>query len=663
MKFLILSKKGNFDNSLINDDLLDSINAPSLIANDCIKKESGNLIVYLYPYNMAYNEREGFSYILQDDEINFVNGLFAIENMHVENNIQNLNDAINEDKLILGNYQTFYCDNEGNGYLKSSLSAIHPLFFYEDEHCIALSNELKLIVDGVKSFQSHKFVDLYDMKYIQDIFKYGQWYKGSNKESYRNTVFKNITRLFPFDDIKIKNGQFDIELNSTIVIPEWFEKFYLEDREEFYDTYYSYLENYTDSFLKTISENLTQITLGLTGGFDSRLTAMMLSKFCPKYGIKFEAKTSGIPSHPDVILAKKIAECLDVDWTNTSPEEDALRYFPSSLKEYASTFYISQGDFDSHDAVKDYSREYINPTEFHQYGNDLYKHDSIGAIMNISRWSSRRRLFYQEFYFPLFGTCLEIWVSFLNAKYSKLTDKEFIYNVLKRGNPKLLEIPFANDKLPQTDLEEFKVEGYLDSRHREEPFLWDYNFIQDKLAPLLEPQFINQNEENDHILSECGINSLDYFILKDKINKILEKDLEKEKKAKKLIKIRKNAFYPLKRDFIDLKKYKTIYHFNKLFILADCAAAADFNSFESLEKACSFNMSNDYLEKIDEYYEKINELKVENEELNKQTTNLKKKNNELKKDLKAYKKLNKEILSSKSWKFTSIFRKMKKIKR
>ena len=263
----------------------------------------------------------------------------------------------------------------------------------------------------------------------------------------------------------------------------------------------------------------------------------------------------------------------------------------------------------------------------------------------------------------MFGTCLEIWVSFLNAKYSKLTYKEFIYNVLKRGNPKLLEIPFANDKLPQTDLEEFKVEGYLDSRHREEPFLWDYNFIQDKLAPLLEPQFINQNEENDHILSECGINSLDYFILKDKINKILEKDLAKEKKAKKLIKIRKNAFYPLKRDFIDLKKYKTIYHFNKLFILADCAAAADFNSFESLEKACSFNMSNDYLEKIDEYYEKINELKVENEELNKQTTNLKKKNNELKKDLKTYKKLNKEILSSKSWKFTSIFRKMKKIKR
>ena len=663
MKFLILSKKGNFDKSLINDSLLDSINAPSLIANDWVKKESGNLIVYLYTYNMAYNEREGFSYILRDDEINFVNGLFAIENMHVENNIQNLNDAINEDKLILGNYQTFYCDNEGNGYLKSSLSAVHPLFLYEDDHCTVLSNELKLIVDGVKSFHSHKFVDLYDMDYIQDIFRYGQWYKGSDKSSYRNTVFKNITRLFPFDDIKIKNGHFDIELKSGIIIPEWFEKLYLDDREQFYDEYYSYLENYTDSFLKTISENLTQITLGLTGGFDSRLTAMMLSEFCPKYGIKLQAITNGIPGHPDVLLAEKIAECLDVDWTNTSSGEDELRYFPSSLKEYASTFYISQGDFDSHDAVKDYSREYLNPTEFYQHGNDLYKHDSIGAIMNISRWSSRRRLFSQDFYFPLFGTCLEIWTSFLNEKYSEFTYKEFIYNVLKRGNPKLLEIPFANDRLPQTDLEEFKVEGYMDSRHKEEPFLWDYNFIHDRLDPLLRSQFISQDEENGNVMSECGINSLDYFILRDKFDNILEEDLPKDKKAKKLAKTRKNAYYPLKRDLVDLKNYKTIYHFNKLFILADCAAAANFNSFESLEKACSFNMSDDSLETIDNLYEKINELKETQEDLKKEINELKKERKNLKKDFKDSKKANKELLSSKSWKMTSVFRKLNKIKK
>ena len=663
MKFLIISKKENFNISQINDSLLDSVYAPSLIANNSIKKESNNLIVYLYTYNMAYTEREDFSYIFKDGGINFVNGLFAIENQYMENNLQNLNAAINEDKLILGNYQTFYCDSKGNGYLKSSLSTIHPIFLYEDENCTILSNELKLIVDGVKSFQDHKFVDLYDINYIQDLFKYGQWNSGTEKTSYRNTVFRNISRLFPFDDINIKNGQFDIKLNSDITIPDWFERLYLEDREQFYDNYYSYLENYADIFIKTISENLTQINLGLSGGFDSRLTVMMLSKFCSKYGIKLQAVTNGLPGHPDVIIAEEVAECLDVDWYNNNHGENELRYFPSSLSEYASTFYISQGDFDSHDAVKDYSREYLNPTEFYQHGNDLYKHDSIGAIMNISRWSSRRRLFFQDLHFPLFGTCLEIWTSFLNNKYSEFTYKEFIYNVLKRGNPELLEIPFANDKLPQIDVEEFKVEGYMDSRHKEEPFLWDYNFIHDRLDPLFKAQFIEQDERNDNIMSECGINSLDYFILKDKFDKILEEDLAEDKKEKKLKNTRKNAYYPLKRDFIDLKNYKTIYHFNKLFILTDCAAAADFNSFENLEKACSFNMSDDSLETIDNLYEKINELKETQEDLKKEINELKKERKNLKKDLKDSKKANKELLSSKSWKMTSVFRKLNKIKK
>ena len=657
MRFLIISKKENFNDDLINNALLDSINAPSLIANDCIRKDFNNLIVYLYSYDMVYNEREGFSYEFSDNEINFVNGLFAIENSYDENNVANIKKAIDEDKLILGNYQTFYCNNDGNGYFKSSLSAVHPLYFYEDEFCTILSNELKLIVDGVKSFQEHKFADLYDISFIRDINQFSQWYSGEDKKSYRNTVFKNISRLFPFDDIIIKNGQFDIKRNSEFIIPEWFEKLYLEDREQFYDKYYSYLENYSDIFFKTIAENLSQITVGATGGFDSRLSLMMLSKFCPKYGIKLQAVTDGLPNHPDVIIGEEISKCLEVDWVNNSYGENELRYFPSSLKEFASTFYASQGEFDSHDAPENYTREYLKPTEFYQHGNDLYKRETIGAVMNVSRWSSRMRLSHEEFYFPLFGTCLEIWTAFLTGKYSEFTYKEFIYNVLKRGNPKLLEIPFANDKLPQTGLEEFTVEGYVDSRHKEEPFLWDYNFIHDKLDPVLREQFIIQDEKHEKIMSECGINSLDYFILRTHFDRILNEEISKDKKVKKLRKTRNNAFYPLKREFIDLKNYDTIWHFNKLFVLTDCAAAADFNSFESLEKACSFNMSDDILDTTEKYYEKINELKEENKILDKKISNLKKENNKLKKDLKKSKKKNEEIMSSKSWKLTSVFRK------
>ena len=70
MRFLIISKKENFNSDLINNELLDSVNAPSLIANGSIKREFNNIIVYLYTYNMVYNEREDFSYAFTDNEIN-----------------------------------------------------------------------------------------------------------------------------------------------------------------------------------------------------------------------------------------------------------------------------------------------------------------------------------------------------------------------------------------------------------------------------------------------------------------------------------------------------------------------------------------------------------------------------------------------------------------
>ena len=59
--------------------------------------------------------------------------------------------------------------------------------------------------------------------------------------------------------------------------------------------------------------------------------------------------------------------------------------------------------------------------------------------------------------------------------------------------------------------------------HKLEPFLWDYNFVYNELNPLFKDSFDKKDEEFDSILSESGINSLDYFILEESIIDILEK--------------------------------------------------------------------------------------------------------------------------------------------
>ncbi|WP_297980265.1 hypothetical protein [uncultured Methanobrevibacter sp.] len=652
MRFFVLSKKENFDKSHINDALLNSVNATSLIADNCIKKETDKLAVYLYTYNMAYDEDENNSYKMNDEEISFVNGLFVVEDSELPNNLENIDFAMKNDKLILGSYQAFHCDENGNGYFQSSLSSIHPLFYYEDENCSVIANELKLIVDGVKAFQNKTFRDNYDAEYMEDLIKFGNWYKTDKKTTYRNTAFKNIKRIFPFDELTVQNGQFEIILNDEIEIPEWIENLYIEDREGFYDWYYRILEEYTDKYFKIISPKIRQIKAGITGGFDSRLTLMILKKLASKHNIELKSITNGLREHPDVIIGEKVAKHLDVDWENDLEEENKYKYFPSSFKQFATTFYISQGDFDSHDTTDEYTREYLNRDQFYQHGNDLYKHNTINTIKNIGRWSSRRRLFNQEFYLPLFGTCLEIWIAFLLEKHSEDGFKEFVYHVLKRGDEDLLDIPFAMDSLPQTGVDEFTVEGYVDSRHLEEPFLWDYNYILDKLGPLFQKDFDKQNEKYNSVLEKSDINALDYFILKNKINNVLKKDLDEKKTKLQLRKIKKNAFYPKKRTLIDQKKYEKVTSFTVSIFLMDYSAASDFNSFESLEKAASFNSKDDYLERADEAYERINELKKENEKI-------KKDNKNIEKEIKKLKKTNKEILSSKSWKLTSGLRKIR----
>ena len=223
------------------------------------------------------------------------------------------------------------------------------MFCFEKEDCFVLSNEMKLIVDGINCFRTN-FVNNFDYGYMEEIFFKGFFKKKDG--NFRRTIFKNIIRILPHDDISIKNGSIHINQNSDIAVPKWFEDWYLEDKDSLYDWYYNSLLEYSESLIKRISNNVNEITAGITGGFDSRLTVALLSKICSKYGIKITTDTEGLPEHPDVILGGKVANELSLDWSNPQQTgENQLKRTPQTFQEYAATFYESQGDFDSNNFV------------------------------------------------------------------------------------------------------------------------------------------------------------------------------------------------------------------------------------------------------------------------------------------------------------------------
>lgn len=590
MKFYILSKKNNFNENNIDETFLNSLKAPSLIAHDMIKKEFENITCYLYTYDDVIDEMNNISY--NDDEISFINGSISFDNLKI-NEIDEIFEKM-DDTLVLGDFQAIRLNSEGNGIFKSSQVSIYPLFYYEDDYCSILSNELKLIVDSLNCFRNSKFVNFYDGDYIFDMVKS----YNNKKETPRNTIFKNIRRVLPYDDVSIKEGAFSITENSTIDIPSWFEDWYFEDKDSLYDWYFEQLMNYTNNLFYKIKDDVNEIWLGLSGGFDSRLTISVLEKLCPQYGIKLRTLTYGTDdNHPDVVIASRVADLLNVDWRfkNDAVNESELRYLPKSFNEFANTFYQSQGDFDSYDYITKYSREISKNDSFYQMGMNVYKRDDIYKINRFNRWLSRRTLFSSNFYFPLFSTDLESWFALLFNKHfpDQAQYKEFIYEVLRRVNPDLLQIPFAFESLPQVNLEEFTVEGYISTRHQHEDFLWDYNFVLSELDPALKDKFMEINEKYDDALSKTGITPLDYLILQKDINRYLDNysglDLHK-----KLLELNNNHFYPKYRDYLSLNDTDENFKKNlSLLVIMDYASAASFNSFYGLEKSCEFYENED----------------------------------------------------------------------
>lgn len=328
------------------------------------------------------------------------------------------------------------------------------------------------------------------------------------------------------------------------------------------------------------------IELGLTGGYDSRLAVSILNKICKKNDIMLKTYTGGADDHPDVIIAKKIAKKLNIPHEHALSVDKSIKTYPSGIKEYMKSFYTSQGDFDSNDYVHDYTRKIMDLTIMSHYGMDAYKRFNMIKLYSGNRWFARRRLFKNNFFFPLFYTETDAFFAKLNG-YENY--KDFIYEILLRSDPKLLKIEGAGDSLPQINIKPYKNKE--DTEHVKTPFLWDYEFVKRALKPLL---LKNLNKyigfKTKLLLSVLGLNELDFFMNKT-IYEIIK--LHRRKKIslrdtiKKLYKEKKSKLYPKEKTMIQIKKTDEpieIKTKRNMVILMDYASVAKVNSFKEIEK-------------------------------------------------------------------------------
>lgn len=580
MHYIFIQKKENFKDDHIDEEFLNQLKAPSLISKELVKFNLKNITGYVYLYNHIYDENFGKFYHTDDNGMQLINGLVCIDNVFYSD-INEFFNNLDESSDLMGDYQLLSLDKKGNGFIKTPPISVYSLYFYEDENCKVLSTDKKLIVDCVKKFSEQKFVNHFDVDFIDDA-TFREW---APRNVPQNTLFKQIKRVFPSDDKYFVNGDIVIERKESIEVPQWFREEYEQDKNKLYDKYYDILINFTESSLIYLKPMISKIELGLTGGFDSRLAAAVLSGLCKKHEIPFECYSFGVDEHPDVTIPKEIARVLDVKHIHirrVGKTRSSQKY-----EDYVSTFYIAQGDFNSKNMVGDYNRRIKDPNIISQLGYDGYKRLTMDQSYSANRWKSRVVLSVKNFSFPLFFTKYESWFARLYNEQGSEFFKEFVYEVLKRSEPELLDIPFAGNSLPYIDVEPHGK--WQDSKfHDREPFLWDYKFVRNNMKPAFIKKFDEDlGMKSKLIFKIMGLNEFDYFINKELSSIVYSYrrgEISLSTCVKKLKDERFSKKYPRKKTNVEVtKELMTDPYIKILQIIMDFAAGADKKTYREME--------------------------------------------------------------------------------
>lgn len=309
-----------------------------------------------------------------------------------------------------------------------------------------------------------------------------------------NSPYKKLQVLEPNRCLNV------IQNNITVTEIDNFEHilYSLIPTKEDYD---ELTEAYLNSFLY-LKESNVDLSTGLTGGKDSRMIAAAM-----KYlNIDFVAHTNGYESTPDVIVAKKVAEILNVKHRFNEPQVDSNQLNVDLFRRTVNTIKNSEGLLYSYENVGNnytgfkankmkfggqggealrggYARkhqfteksqverfmlhafmkykDFFNKQEVEHYTKFIKdfifiksSHLQANDILNYfflkyrtGRWSSGSRPLYTSLshsYSPLFENQLVKKAQIFKTKYG--ADDNLLYNILQRVAPELIDIPFADDR-------------------------------------------------------------------------------------------------------------------------------------------------------------------------------------------------------------------------
>ena len=547
LQFLII-KDSQKISSVEKLTIKDKFNANTSIICDHIDYEwssDDNTIYFIgrNPNIEIYSKYNIFN-VDENNNLNFINGWIKKNEEDKLLDSTDLKNKINNDDFD-GFFNVGKIKSEGDSEIFSSL--ISPSIYYTlEKDVFGLSNRISVLSDVFDKKKLNK-------KHIASQIQY-QNYSLTN-----DTIYSDIFQI-PFGT--------KIHFNEKLIFSRIFDLFHREKLKNFYN---ENKNNYWDECFKLMKSqvkafknlNLSEITLGISGGKDSRLLFGLYNNLLKS------TFTRGPVYSPEVIIGKIVSNLLEIDHENiynqTENQDNLLKKMPNHL--FCREFEMCPWDFgilknntsnrvfiDGQEFIKGlpYEHEKSNEdilNEVNQYFSNNYSidnslnedilkenlnnskelldnlHDTrlfppIKRILSRGRWVAKVNETVNETSFPIYPFLTNTANKFgYNIPIQNILNQEFHYEIIKRINPDLLNIPLFNDQFKQTKIPpiENKIPGKLNYKNTYLILYFDYlkDFIlenYDSVSDLVKKEFII-NLSKEKLVNNGKLSMIVYDIL------------------------------------------------------------------------------------------------------------------------------------------------------
>ena len=440
-----------------------------------VSSDSKAFFIGRHPNLTIYEKYQTFD-VNQDNELAFIHGwLKKIDEDYLldANQVHDL-DCEDLDGFFL--YGKF--NSQGNGEIKTSL-LIPNLYYAKSEDKFAVSNRISTLskIFNYTSFNKKHFAS--HVHYLTTFIS-------------NDTLYENIYNIPLGSKITIAD---DLILERTVDIfyNEEFERKYLEDKEKYWDECYERILSQVHAF-NNLGIN-DKLKVGISGGIDSRF---LLSIYHESISSTF---TWGPAYSPEVIVGKMCAEKMGLDHytqnlRGAQTTKNFLNFFPEHIftrelemspwdigpihYDISDTITVDGQEFQKtppfkkkitkEEIIKDAERKFtwrvkeipeeylsIMTNEHRDHVievldnmHDIQKFPFIERILRRGRWAARVHdtIFDYSFnIYPLFTNTLFTYV--YNSSIESMLNQEFIYEIMSRSTPELLDVPLYNNTYVQ----------------------------------------------------------------------------------------------------------------------------------------------------------------------------------------------------------------------